>query len=109
MPYVRVVVPYFAGLTRSSASSACMESTFKDPRGAAFSPVGRYGTFNLLSSFRQTLLHQFQRDDNIRTLFEAIRDAFAFAEEVDPFRDIRPGSIQRKNLRGHAAARFRVF
>jgi hypothetical protein len=44
------------------------------------------------------LLQQVQRDDNIQTLLEAIVDAFEFAEEADPLRDIRPESRQAKIL-----------
>jgi hypothetical protein len=46
----------------------------------------------------QTLLHQFQRDDNVRTLLEAIRDAFEFAKEADVLRNIQPASTQAKTL-----------
>jgi hypothetical protein len=40
------------------------------------------------------LLQQVQRDDNIETLLEAIRDAFQFAEEADTLRNLRPESSQ---------------
>jgi hypothetical protein len=46
----------------------------------------------------QTLLQQAQRDDNVRSLFEAIRDAFAFAKDADALRGIKPESVQAKVL-----------
>jgi hypothetical protein len=45
---------------------------------------------------RQTLLEQVKRDDNVRTLLEAIRDAFEFAKEADALRNIKPESMQAK-------------
>jgi hypothetical protein len=47
------------------------------------------------SSRRQTLVHQVQRDNNIRTLLEAIRDTFEFAK-ADSLRDIEPASMKAK-------------
>jgi hypothetical protein len=47
------------------------------------------------SSRRQTLVHQVQRDNNIRTLLAAIRDTFEF-EKTDILRDIQPGSMKAK-------------
>jgi hypothetical protein len=44
------------------------------------------------------LLEQVKRDDNIRTLLEAIRDAFEFAKEVDALRKMKPESMQAKIL-----------
>jgi hypothetical protein len=44
----------------------------------------------------QTLLHQFQRDDNVRTLVKAIRDAFELTKEADVLRNIQPASVQAK-------------
>jgi hypothetical protein len=44
------------------------------------------------------LLHQFQRDDNIRTLLKAIRDAFEFAKQADVLRNMEPASTQAKFL-----------
>jgi hypothetical protein len=46
----------------------------------------------------QTLLQQFQRDDNVRTLLQAIRDGFEFAKEADVLRNIQPASTQAKIL-----------
>jgi hypothetical protein len=46
----------------------------------------------------QALLHQFQRDDNVRTLVKAIRDAFEFTNEADVLRNIQPTSAQAKIL-----------
>jgi hypothetical protein len=40
------------------------------------------------------LLKQIQRDNNIQTLLEAIRDAFEFAEEADILQSIKPESKQ---------------
>jgi hypothetical protein len=44
------------------------------------------------------LLNQFQRDENVRTLLEAIRDAFEFSKEADILRNIQPASKQAKIL-----------
>jgi hypothetical protein len=40
------------------------------------------------------LLKQVERDGNVQTLLEAIRDAFEFAEEADTLRNIKPESKQ---------------
>jgi hypothetical protein len=40
------------------------------------------------------LLKQVERDGNVETLLEAIRDAFEFAEEADALRNIKPESKQ---------------
>jgi hypothetical protein len=40
------------------------------------------------------LLKQIERDNNVETLLEAIRDAFEFAEEADTLRNIKPESKQ---------------
>jgi hypothetical protein len=45
----------------------------------------------------QTLVHQFQRDENVRTLPETIRDAFEFIE-ADTLKGIQPASTQAKNF-----------
>jgi hypothetical protein len=50
------------------------------------------------SSRRQTLIHQFRRDDNVRALLEAIRDAFEIAKEADVLKDMEPASTQAKIL-----------
>ena len=42
----------------------------------------------------QTLLQQVERDNNVRALFEAIRDAFQFAKDADALRSIQPESRQ---------------
>jgi hypothetical protein len=49
----------------------------------------------------QTLLQQVQRDDNVRTLLEAIRDAFEFAtdSEADALKKIKPESMLAKILK----------
>ena len=60
-----------------------------------------YGTFTLFLSFTfQTLLQLIQRDENVETLLETIRDAFEFAEETDTLRSIKPESKQAKILGG---------
>jgi hypothetical protein len=46
----------------------------------------------------QRLLQQVGRDNNVRTLLEAIRDAFEFAKEAAILRNIRPLSMQLKIL-----------
>ena len=46
----------------------------------------------------QTLLKQVYRDNNIRTLLEAIREAFEFTKEADTLRNIKPESMQAKIL-----------
>jgi hypothetical protein len=59
----------------------------------------RHRTFTLLCPpFFQALIQQVQRDDNIQTLLEAIRDAFEFAEEADTLRNIKPESRQASIL-----------
>jgi hypothetical protein len=72
-----------------------MESSFEDPRGTSPCLVP---DIILCSPFCQTLLQQVQRDDNIQTLLEAIRDAFEFAEEADTLRNIKPESRQASIL-----------
>ena len=47
---------------------------------------------------RQTLLLQLRRDDNVRTLLQAIRDAFDFAKKADVLRNMDPESTQPKIL-----------
>jgi hypothetical protein len=59
---------------------------------------GGYKTFTPFSPRRQTLLHQFQRDDNVRTLLEAIRESFEFAKQADVLRNLEPASLQAKFL-----------
>jgi hypothetical protein len=44
------------------------------------------------------LIEQVQRDGSVRTLFEAIRDAFEFAREADGLRKINPESRQAEIL-----------
>jgi crotonobetainyl-CoA:carnitine CoA-transferase CaiB-like acyl-CoA transferase len=41
---------------------------------------------------------QFQRDENAKTLLEAIREAFEFGNEADVLRKIEPGSVPAKTL-----------
>jgi hypothetical protein len=47
---------------------------------------------------RQTLLHQLKRDDNVRTLLQAILDAFDFVKKADLLRNMNPESMQPKIL-----------
>jgi hypothetical protein len=75
-----------------------MEFALKDPRGAVPYIVGVHGAFILFLPRYQTLLLQVKRDDNVRTLFQAIRDAFEFAEDADPLRNIKPESRQARIL-----------
>jgi hypothetical protein len=44
------------------------------------------------------LLHQFERDDDVRGLLQAIRDAFEIAKEADILRNLKPASTQAKIL-----------
>ena len=46
----------------------------------------------------QTLLEQYQRDDNVLTLHEAVHDAFDFAHHEDTLKSIKPGSRQAEIL-----------
>jgi hypothetical protein len=46
----------------------------------------------------QTLLQQVQRDDNVRTLFQAIHEAFEFAEDANALRNMKPDSRQARIL-----------
>jgi hypothetical protein len=73
-----------------------MDAALKDPRGVCPCLVRGHGTFILPR--RQTLLQQFKRDDNVRTLLRAVRDAFEFAKEADILRNIKPGSKQAEIL-----------
>jgi hypothetical protein len=75
-----------------------MESTLKDSRGTSPCVVRGSGTFTLFSPRCQTLLQQVGRDDKVRALFEAIRDAFDFAKDADTLRNINPESRQAKIL-----------
>jgi hypothetical protein len=75
-----------------------MEFALKDPRGASPCVVGVHGTFILFLPHFQTLLQQVQRDDNVRTLFQAIREAFEFAEDADALRNMKPESKQARIL-----------
>jgi hypothetical protein len=53
---------------------------------------------NFFSLRYQTLLNQFQLDDNVQTLLIAIRDAFEFAKDADVLTNIQRGSTQEKIL-----------
>jgi hypothetical protein len=70
----------------------------KIPEVHLFAWVGVYSTFTFFSSHHQTLLHQFERDDNVRTLLQAIRDAFGIANEADILRNLKPASTQANIL-----------
>ncbi|KAI9440928.1 hypothetical protein H4582DRAFT_1850592, partial [Lactarius indigo] len=52
----------------------------------------------LFSAIPKTLLEQFQRDDNVRTLLVAIHDAFDFANQEDRFKAIGRDSRQAEIL-----------
>jgi hypothetical protein len=75
-----------------------MVFALKGPRGAALCVVGIHRTFILFLPRCQTLLQQVQRDDNVRTLFQAIRDAFEFAEDANALRNMKPDSRQARIL-----------
>jgi hypothetical protein len=86
---------------RCSAEPVCktgMEHALKDPRGASPFLSGTCVIPLFCLTYRQALLRQVQRDDNIQTLLEAILDAFEFAEEADTLRDLKPNSRQAKIL-----------
>jgi hypothetical protein len=57
-----------------------------------------YTKHSLFSPRHQTLLHQFQRDDNVRALLTAIRDSFEIAQEADALKNMDPASTQAKIL-----------
>jgi hypothetical protein len=48
--------------------------------------------------YRQTLLLQVQRDDNVQTLLRAIQDTFEFAKEADVLKNMEPASTQARVL-----------
>ena len=50
------------------------------------------------SSGWQTLLEQYQRDDNVQTLLQAMHDAFDFAHHEDTLKSIKPQSEQARIL-----------
>jgi hypothetical protein len=53
---------------------------------------------SIIFIYRQTLLLQLQRDDNVQTLLKAIQDAFEFAKEADVLKNMEPVSTQAKIL-----------
>ncbi|KAH9013132.1 hypothetical protein EDB85DRAFT_984791 [Lactarius pseudohatsudake] len=55
--------------------------------------------YGLLFAIPKTLLEQFQRDDNIRTLLAAMHDSFDFANQEDRFKAIGRDSKQARILR----------
>jgi hypothetical protein len=85
---------------RPSAEPLCkisVESTLKNPWGAFQCLLGWCKTVTHLFCFSlclQTLLQQVERDLNVETLLEVIRDAFEFIEEADTLRSIMPESRQ---------------
>jgi hypothetical protein len=44
------------------------------------------------------LQQQFQRDDNVQTLLEAIRDSFEIVKDADVLKNMEPASAQVKIL-----------
>ncbi|KAH9069844.1 hypothetical protein EDB83DRAFT_413372 [Lactarius deliciosus] len=54
--------------------------------------------YGLLFAIPKTLLEQFQRDDNIRTLLAAVHDSFDFANQEDRFKAIGRDSKQARIL-----------
>ena len=73
-----------------------MESAFDNPTGALPSHVRGCDALTLCLSKFQTLVQQAERDDNVRALFQDIRDAFDLIQEADALRDMRPESKQAK-------------
>ncbi|KAI9437600.1 hypothetical protein H4582DRAFT_1879248 [Lactarius indigo] len=61
--------------------------------GAELHPYAKMA-YSLLFAIPKTLLEQFQRDDNIRTLLVAMHDAFDFANQEDRFKAIGRVSTQ---------------
>ncbi|KAH9035728.1 hypothetical protein EDB85DRAFT_2273943, partial [Lactarius pseudohatsudake] len=55
-------------------------------------------TYGLVSAIPRTLLEQYQRDDNVRSLLEVIHDVFDFAQHEDTLKSIEPNSKQAKIL-----------
>jgi hypothetical protein len=53
---------------------------------------------SMVFMYRQTLLLQLQRDDNVQTLLKAIQDAFEFSQEADVLKNMEPASAQAKIL-----------
>jgi hypothetical protein len=49
-------------------------------------------------TYCQTLLLQLKRDDNVRTLLQAILDGFDFVKKADVLRNMDPESTQPKIL-----------
>ena len=74
-----------------------MELALKDTRGTSPCVLGVYGVFMFSPRF-QTLIQQVQRDDSVRTLFEAIHDTFEFARDANALRNINPESRQTRIL-----------
>ncbi|KAH9051374.1 hypothetical protein EDB83DRAFT_1307890 [Lactarius deliciosus] len=50
--------------------------------------------YNLISAIPQALLEQYQRDENVLALLEAMRDAFDFTNHEDTLKSIKPDSKQ---------------
>ena len=72
-----------------------MELTFNDsPGGFDFFVVAGMHSSIPRSSGCQTFLEQVKRDERIQTLLDAIHDAFDFAQEAAPLKNITPQSKQ---------------
>ncbi|KAH8991132.1 hypothetical protein EDB86DRAFT_3244768, partial [Lactarius hatsudake] len=54
--------------------------------------------YGLVSAIPATLLEQYERDDNVLTLLEAMHDAFDFAQHEDTLKSIKPDSRQAEIL-----------
>ncbi|KAH9001614.1 hypothetical protein EDB92DRAFT_83340 [Lactarius akahatsu] len=54
--------------------------------------------YGLVSAIPGTLLKQYERDDNVLTLLEAMHDAFDFAQHEDTLKSIKPDSRQAEIL-----------
>ncbi len=57
----------------------------------------------MLCFLGQTLLEQYERDDNVVTLVGAMHDAFDFAHHEDTVKSIKPELKAGQNPYSHAA------
>jgi len=84
-----------------SAPPVCKDGIwpgFSDPRGAFVSVNVRRETLMLCLFGCQKLLEQYERDENVLTLLEAMHDASDFAHHEDILKSIKPDSKQAEIL-----------
>src|SRR6266581_6338047 len=84
-----------------SAPPVCKDGIwpgFSHPRGASVCVIVGRETLMLCLFRCQALLEQYERDDNVLTLVEAIHDAFDFAHHEDTVKYIEHDSKQAKIL-----------